>query len=43
VVRVSTGDWRAPAIAGALLLGCFAIFAVMRATGSARHKVEQAD
>jgi amino acid transporter len=32
VVRVSTGDWRAPAIAGALLLGCFAIYLAMRAT-----------
>ncbi|ODR93733.1 amino acid transporter [Methyloceanibacter superfactus] len=31
VVRVSTGDWRAPAIAGALLLGCFVIYMVMRA------------
>jgi amino acid transporter len=30
VVRVSTGDWRAPAIAGALLLGCFVIYVVMR-------------
>ena len=32
VVRVSTGDWRAPAIAGALLLGTLAIYALMRAT-----------
>ena len=31
VVRVSTGDWRAPAIAGALLLGCFVIYGAMRA------------
>jgi len=30
VVRVSTGDWRAPAIAGALLLGCFLIYVLMR-------------
>lgn len=29
-VRVTTGDWRAPAIAGALLLACLAIFVVMR-------------
>ncbi len=32
VVRVSTGDWRAPAIAGALLLGTLAIYALMRAS-----------
>ncbi len=31
VVRVSTGDWRAPAIAGGLLLGCFVIYWAMRA------------
>lgn len=31
VVRVSTGDWRAPAIAGGLLLGCLAIYVAMRA------------
>lgn len=30
VVRVSTGDWRAPALAGALLLGCLGIYALMR-------------
>ena len=30
VVRVSTGDWRAPAIAGGLLLACFAIYLAMR-------------
>jgi amino acid transporter len=30
VVRVGTGDWRAPAIAGALLLGSFAIYVLMR-------------
>lgn len=29
-VRVSTGDWRAPAIAGGLLLGCFVIYLAMR-------------
>jgi len=29
-VRVSTGDWRAPAIAGALLLACFLIYVLMR-------------
>jgi APA family basic amino acid/polyamine antiporter len=29
-VRVITGDWQAPAIAGALLLGCVAIYALMR-------------
>jgi APA family basic amino acid/polyamine antiporter len=32
VVRVSTGDWRAPALAGALLLGCLGIYALMRRT-----------
>jgi amino acid transporter len=30
VVRVGTGDWRAPALAGALLLGCLGIYALMR-------------
>ncbi len=30
VVRVGTGDWRAPAIAGALLLASFAIYMAMR-------------
>lgn len=30
VVRVTTGDWRASAIAGGLLLGCLAIYAMMR-------------
>lgn len=30
IVRVSTGDWRAPAIAGALLLGSFLIYVLMR-------------
>ncbi|ODR98735.1 amino acid transporter [Methyloceanibacter marginalis] len=29
-VRVSTGDWRAPAIAGGLLLGCLVIYLGMR-------------
>ena len=28
-VRVSTGDWRAPAIAGGLLLGCLVIYVAM--------------
>ena len=44
LVRVFTGDWRAPAIAGALLLGCLAIYVAMRAhvipTG---HKTEEDD
>jgi len=30
VVRVGTGDWRAPALAGALLLGCLGVYALMR-------------
>jgi basic amino acid/polyamine antiporter, APA family len=30
VVRVSTGDWEAPAIAGALLLASFLIYLLMR-------------
>jgi APA family basic amino acid/polyamine antiporter len=29
-VRVTTGDWRAPAIAGGLLLGCLVIYLAMR-------------
>ena len=33
-VRVSTGDWRAPAIAGGLLLGCLAIYVAMRGFAS---------
>ncbi|MHA1133631.1 MAG: APC family permease [Alphaproteobacteria bacterium] len=41
VVRVSTGDWRAPAIAGGLLLGCFILYMAMRAIGSARHALEE--
>jgi len=44
VVRVSTGDWRAPAIAGGLLLACLAIYVAMRAhTLPAGRKVEQDD
>jgi amino acid transporter len=40
-VRVSTGDWRAPAIAGGLLLACFAIYVAMRAhTLPAGRKIE---
>jgi amino acid transporter len=40
-VRVSTGDWRAPAIAGGLLLACFAIYVAMRAhTVPAGRKIE---
>jgi len=35
VVRVGTGDWRAPVIAGALLLGAFAIHLAMRMTAMA--------
>jgi amino acid transporter len=30
VVRVATGDWRAPALAGVLLLGSLALYALMR-------------
>ncbi|HZH51326.1 MAG TPA: amino acid permease [Microvirga sp.] len=30
IVRVGTGDWRAPALAGALLIGILAIYAVLR-------------
>jgi APA family basic amino acid/polyamine antiporter len=44
VVRVGTGDWRAPAIAGALLLGALAIYALMRlgagATAAATSKTD---
>jgi amino acid transporter len=36
VVRVGTGDWRAPALAGALLLGSLAIYAMMRRSAVAR-------
>lgn len=40
-VRVSTGDWRAPAIAGGLLLGCFVIYLAMRShTLPAAGKIE---
>jgi basic amino acid/polyamine antiporter, APA family len=40
-VRVSTGDWRAPAIAGGLLLGCFVIYLAMRShTLPAGGKIE---
>jgi amino acid transporter len=35
VVRVATGDWGAPAIAGALLLGAVLIYAVLRAKAAA--------
>lgn len=34
-VRVGTGDWRAPAIAGILLLGALAIYVLMRLSGGA--------
>lgn len=30
IVRVATGDWRAPALAGALLVGILALYALMR-------------
>ena len=44
VVRVGTGDWRAPAIAGALLLGAFAIHLAMRMTAiAAGRELEQDD
>jgi len=33
-VRVTTGDWRAPAIAGALLLGCVAIYVLVGPKGA---------
>lgn len=40
-VRVSTGDWRAPVIAGGLLLGCFVIYLAMRShTLPAGGKIE---
>lgn len=35
VVRVVTGDWQAPAIAGVLLLGSFASYAMLRPRGAA--------
>jgi amino acid transporter len=41
-VRVSTGDWRAPAIAGGLLLGCFVIYLAMWSHSlPAAGKIEQ--
>jgi len=44
VVRVSTGDWRAPTIAGALLLGALAIYLAMRlSTLATGHALEQDD
>jgi APA family basic amino acid/polyamine antiporter len=30
IVRVSSGDWRAPALAGTLLIGIVAVYAMMR-------------
>ena len=33
VVRVATGDWQAPALAGALLVGAFALYVAMRRKG----------
>jgi len=42
-VRVSTGDWRAPAIAGGLLLGCFVLYVVMRAAGGATVEAARSD
>jgi hypothetical protein len=30
IVRVVTGDWRAPALAGALLAGIFLLYALYR-------------
>ncbi|MGV1015276.1 MAG: APC family permease, partial [Methyloceanibacter sp.] len=43
VVRVSTGDWRAPAIAGALLLGALAIYALMRLSAGSSATASTAD
>ena len=44
VVRVSTGDWRAPAIASALLLGTLVIYALMRvSTGSVAAAAAKTD
>jgi APA family basic amino acid/polyamine antiporter len=34
LVRVTTGDWRASAIAGGLLLGCLAIYVLVRPKGA---------
>jgi amino acid transporter len=39
-VRVSTGDWRAPAIAAGLLLGCFVIYLAMRSQTLPAGKIE---
>ncbi len=36
VVRVTTGDWRAPALAGAMLAGIFLLYALFRPKGG-RH------
>ncbi|HET9935070.1 MAG TPA: APC family permease [Methyloceanibacter sp.] len=33
VVRVATGDWQAPALAGALLVGAFALYVLMQRKG----------
>jgi hypothetical protein len=30
IIRVGTGDWRAPALAGAMLLGILAVYAVVQ-------------
>jgi len=35
LVRVTTGDWQASAIAGGLLLGCLAIYVLVRPKGAA--------
>jgi APA family basic amino acid/polyamine antiporter len=44
VVRISTGDWRAPLIASALLLACFVIYVAMRGHAlPAGRTVEQDD
>jgi len=43
-VRVGTGDWRAPAIAGVLLLGALAIYGLMRLSAvSGAVKTAKAD
>jgi hypothetical protein len=33
VVRVATGDWQAPALAGVLLIGAFALYVLMQRKG----------
>jgi amino acid transporter len=38
IVRVSTGDWQAPALAGALLLGILLAYAVLRPKGAGERK-----